>query len=175
VRCEGRADAFFAPFPFFLSLRAIASRRYHPHLPVNIGGGIADHDQGEHVDAVQRHFGQGGENLFLAFAAGVAHDPDRGLGRTGGEQQLPGPRDMPHSALAAGVVEGHDEICRGRCRQALLDQLPGGEQVGERDDGKVVHQRSAKDRGGSLDRRYAGDNLYVWLCGFLIAVSLVFQ
>ena len=94
----------------------------------------------------------------LSFATGVADDADRGLRRAGSKDDAPGLFDLGHSAFAAGVEDDDHEIRPGGGFKAGFDQIPGGQQVGERDDGKVVHQRRAEHGSGCLDGRYAGDD-----------------
>ena len=78
-----------------------------------------------------------------------------------GEQDIAGPLEVVLPAVAAGVVEADDKVRLRRSGQALLDLLPGGQQVAEGDDRKIVGQRRPQHRSAAAGGGDAGHHLDV--------------
>ena len=66
---------------------------------------------------------------------------------------------MLRALLRAGVIQDKGKIPLGRAPQALLDGLPGREQVREGDHAEIVHERRPQHRRTGERRRHAGDHL----------------
>ena len=77
------------------------------------------------------------------------------------QQQVPHRAQLPVPFLALGVIEHDDKIALGRQLQALFNRLPGGEEVAQGDDDKIVHQGRAQERRAGGQGRDAGDHLQV--------------
>jgi len=106
---------------------------------------------------VVEHPPQGGDDPLLPLRRALRTIPTgyRPAGQTGGSAAPPRSAAPPP---APGVVEGHDEICHGRSREAPLDEVPRRQEVGEGDDGEIVHERSAEHRSRRLHGRNAGNH-----------------
>ena len=104
------------------------------------------------------HLAERGDDLHLAGSAGVSDDADRDFGAARGDQDGGRFLDLGDAPLAAGVVERHHEIGVGGGAQPLSDGFQRRHQVGEGDDGKIVHQGRAQHGGRRLDRGDPGNH-----------------
>src|SRR5215210_137637 len=131
--------------------------RYHPPGP-DLRLRAADDHHREHVHALGPQRAEVGQRDLLSLAVGVLHYPHRRIGGALIEQDLLHLPELPVAAFGARVVEREDEV-RLRCGpHPLLDDLPGGKEVGEADRAVVVPQRRAEQRSRRLRRRDPGND-----------------
>ena len=105
-----------------------------------------------------KHLAERRDDPFLTGPAGIPDDADRDLRAARGDQDGGGLLDLGDAPFAARVVERHHEVGIGGGAQPLPDGVKRSHQVGERDDGKVVHEGGAQYGGRGLYRRDAGDD-----------------
>ena len=104
---------------------------------------------------------QGGDGGGLALPHGPGDDAHGGAGVFMAQEQVSHRAQLPVPFLALGVIEHDDEIALGRQLQALLNRLPGGEEVAQGDDDKIVHQGRPQEGRARGQGRDAGDHLQV--------------
>ncbi|OQB90023.1 MAG: hypothetical protein BWX86_02314 [Verrucomicrobia bacterium ADurb.Bin122] len=121
--------------------------------------GVADDDDGEHVDLGGGKLGEGRVQDALLGAGDLAHEGDGRIGRAVAQEESAGALDLPGALLAAWVVEGGDEVAQCGGFEAALDGAPRRHEVGERDAAEVVAEHGAEFAAGGEEGADAGDGL----------------
>src|SRR3954468_21431584 len=105
---------------------------------MGLGGGGADDEEGAHADGVGVEVGEGGHGHPFGGAAHVAAHDDRGGGVSVFEEELAGGVDLPKALLRSRVVDRDDHVGFGGGADPGGDDLPGLEDVRQRNDAEVV-------------------------------------
>ena len=123
--------------------------------------GIANDDDGEHIDVLRVEVGEGSGLHLLLVAPGLTDIAYGRRCRPPLQEQFLQPVELPVAPVRLGIVDGSHEVPFGGSTDAALDDLPRRHQVRERYDAQVVADGGSQERGGLLEGRDAGQHLDV--------------
>ena len=135
---------------------AVVAARCDDVAVADIGLGVADKNDGEHIHLLGVKLAERGHLDFLLVAARLTDIAHWRPGRALLQEQFQQSIELPVTAIGLGIIDGCDEIAHGGSLDAALNDFPRGHQVTQRDDAQVMADGSTKQRCRLLEGRDAG-------------------